>query len=78
MIDVPKVLEKQALEHGAKINSQNRICYPAAMVDSIISSACKELTFYGRESKHARVGGGDTQEFGQGGAAVQTVDSDAA
>ena len=76
MTDVPKVLEKQALAHGAKINSQNRLCFPATMVESIISSACKEFTFYGRESKHDIVVGGDKVYFGTGGAAVQTLDID--
>ena len=76
MTDVPKVLEKQALAHGAKINSQNRLCFPASMVESIISSACKEFTFYGRESKHDIVVGGDKVYFGTGGAAVQTLDID--
>ena len=39
MTDVPKVLEKQALAHGAKLNNQDRLCFPASMVESIISSA---------------------------------------
>ena len=39
MTDVPNILEKQALAHGAKINSQNRLCFPASMVERIISSA---------------------------------------
>ena len=76
MTDVPNILEKQALAHGAKINSQNRLCFPASMVERIISSACKEFTFYGRESKHDIVVGGDKVYFGTGGAAVQTLDID--
>ena len=74
MTDVPKVLEKQALAHGAKINKQGRLCYPASIVEGIISAACKQFTFYGRDPKHDIVVGGDKVYFGTGGAAVQTLD----
>ena len=76
MTDVPKVLEKQALAHGAKINNQGRLCYPASMVEGVISAACKQFTFYGRDPKHDIVVGGDKVYFGTGGAAVQTLDID--
>ena len=76
MTDVPKVLETQALAHGAKKNKQGRLCYPASMVESIITSACKQFTFYGRNPNHDIVVGGDKVYFGTGGAAVQTLDID--
>jgi len=59
MTDVPKVLEKQALAHGAKINKQGRLCYSASMVEGIIAGACKQFTFYGRDPKHDIVVGGE-------------------
>ena len=74
LTDAPKVLEKQAISHGAKINKQGRLCYPASMVEEIISAACKQFTFYGRDPKHDIVVGGDKVYFGTGGAAVQTLD----
>jgi trimethylamine--corrinoid protein Co-methyltransferase len=72
--DVPDVLQKQAVAHGAKINSNGRMCYPASMVERCIASACKEFTFYGRDPRYDIQVGGDRVYFGTGGAAVQTLD----
>ncbi len=72
--DVPDVLRRQALAHGASLNDKGRLCYPVAMVEKCINSACKEFTFYGRDPKHDIRVGGDRVYFGTGGAAVQTLD----
>jgi len=74
MDDVPEVLRKQALSHGAIVNKNGRICYPESMVQKCIESACKAFTFYGRDPKYDIRVGGDSVYFGTGGAAVQTLD----
>ncbi|MFK8081410.1 MAG: trimethylamine methyltransferase family protein [Granulosicoccus sp.] len=76
MAEVPERLAERALDCGASLNDQGRLCYPQSMVEDIISGACKQFVFYGRESKHDFEVGGDGVYFGTGGAAVQTMDLD--
>ncbi|MBX2884802.1 MAG: trimethylamine methyltransferase family protein [Granulosicoccus sp.] len=72
----PEVLTKQAVSRGAFVNDKGRLCFPRAMVEDVISHACKKFTFHGREAKHDIEVGGDQVYFGTGGAAVQTLDLD--
>ena len=74
MGESPPALLQQALHCGAFQNDAGRLCYPKAMVEDIIDGACKQFTFFGRDSKHDIEVGGDRVYYGTGGAAVQTLD----
>ncbi len=74
MGESPEVLTQQAIQRGAIHKENGRLCFPKAMVEDVIAGACKEFIFYGRDSRHDFVVGGDRVYFGTGGAAVQTLD----
>ena len=74
MGESPDILTKQALKYGAYTTDSGRLCFPRAMVEDIVAEACKQFVFYGRDTKHDFVVGGDRVYFGTGGAAVQTLD----
>ncbi|MEM7224292.1 MAG: trimethylamine methyltransferase family protein [Pseudomonadota bacterium] len=74
MAEVPEVVERQALEKGARINALGRLSYPRALVEDIIAGAVKGFVFHGRDPKHDFELGGQRVHFGTGGAAVQTLD----
>ena len=74
MADVPKILHQQAISKGAKVNAMGRLSFPAAMVENILTGACKEFTLYSRDGQRDIQVGGDRVYFGTGGAAVQTLD----
>ena len=76
MAEVPPALMDKALECGATVNDQGRLCYSASMVEDIIAGACRNFVMYGRDSKHDFEIGGDKVRFGTGGAAVRTLDLD--
>ena len=76
MGDVPEILEKQLIAHGAKKNDLGRIVFPASMVEGIITNAAKVFTLHGRDPARSIEVGGKKVYFGTGGAAVQTLDLD--
>lgn len=76
MAEVPDVLMKQCLAHGAYINARGRLAFPEAMIQRIIDGAPKSFTFHGRDPAHSFELGGDRVRYGTGGAAVQTLDMD--
>ncbi|WP_425516536.1 trimethylamine methyltransferase family protein [Pseudohalocynthiibacter aestuariivivens] len=76
MGDVPEILEKQLIAHGAKKNDRGRIVFPASMVEGIITNAAMIFTLHGRDPARSIEVGGDKVYFGTGGAAVQTLDLD--
>ncbi len=76
MGESPQALTDQALKKGAELNDKGRLCFPAAMVEDIISGACRSFTLHGRDSSHDIEVGGDKVYYGTGGAAVQTLDLD--
>lgn len=76
MGESPQPLIDQAIKKGANVNSDGRLCFPAAMVEDIIAGACRSFALPGRDPKHDMKVGGDSVYFGTGGAAVQTLDLD--
>ncbi|MEO0328072.1 MAG: trimethylamine methyltransferase family protein [Pseudomonadota bacterium] len=76
MAEVPPVVMDAALEQGCAINALGRLSFPRSFVEDIISDACKQFTFYGRNPDHTIEVGGDRVYYGTGGAAVQTLDMD--
>ena len=74
--DAPDALLEQALKCGATQNDKGRLCFSNALVEEVIDGACKNFTYYGRDTKHDFEVGGDRVYFGTGGAAVQTLDID--
>ena len=76
MAEVPQVVWDKALDQGAFRNSLGRLCFPRAMVETIIDGAAKRFVFHGRDPKHDIEVGGRRVYFGTGGAAVQTLDMD--
>ena len=71
---VPKRLEERALEKGAFLNAQGRLCYPRAMIEDIINHAAKRFVLHGRDPQYDIEVGGERVFFGTGGAAVKTLD----
>ena len=76
MAEAPDALIQQALSKGATQNETGRLCFPPAMVEDIITGACRKFPLYGRDSRHDIEVGGDKVYYGTGGAAVQTLDLD--
>lgn len=76
MGESPAALTERCLAQGAMHNAEGRLCFPRAFVEDIVDGAASEFTFYGRDSKHDFVVGGDRVYYGTGGAAVQTLDLD--
>lgn len=76
MGESPPALMQQALEKGAFQNKAGRLCFPVAMIEETIASACQKFWLHGRDAKHDFELGGDKVHFGTGGAAVQTLDLD--
>ncbi|MEO1192108.1 MAG: trimethylamine methyltransferase family protein [Pseudomonadota bacterium] len=76
MGEVPPRLQALALEKGAELNAQGRLCYPRTLVEEIIDGAAKRFVFHGRDPRHDIELGGDRVYYGTGGAAVQTLDLD--
>ncbi len=74
MAEVPKIVQDRALEKGCRLNSMGRLSFTRDFVEDIVAGACKEFTFYGRNSTHDIQVGGENVYFGTGGAAVQTLD----
>lgn len=76
MGETPEVLQHRALEAGAYLNNENRLCFPASLVEDVIAGACKSFVLYGRDSQHDVEVGGERVYFGTGGAAVKVLDMD--
>ena len=74
MGEVPDYLEEAALELGAHLNADGRLCYKRELVEEIIAEAPKDMTLYARDPKHNLEVGGQKVYFGTAGAAVQTLD----
>ncbi len=72
--DAPESLTIQAIKCGGTQNESGRLCFPNSMIEDIISGACKNFVFYGRDKTHDFEIGGERVYFGTGGAAVQTMD----
>ena len=70
----PGPLVRAALEQGAFLNAQERLCYPRAMVEDVIAHAAKRFVLHGRDGQHDIEIGGERVFFGTGGAAVKTLD----
>lgn len=77
MGEVPDVLARQMLAHGARQRA-DRICLPPALVERAMSTAVRQFTLHGRDPVRSIDVGGDRVYFGTGGAAVQTLDLDTA
>ena len=59
---------------GAILGEDGRIRFPRALVEDMLSVACKDLTLHGREDKHDLHLSGSRVHFGTAGAAVHVVD----
>ena len=49
MGEVPDYLEEAALELGAHLNADGRLCYKRELVEEIIAEAPKDMTLYARD-----------------------------
>jgi len=76
MAQAPEALRQEAVRQGGFINGLGRLCFPAAMVEDIVASACKNFIFHRQKPEHDFEVGGDRVFYGTGGAAVQTLDMD--
>jgi len=52
MADPIPILEKCALEKGCQINEHGRLCFPRALVEDVIASAGRAITWNGRDPRH--------------------------
>ena len=75
MGDVPDSLRDAATTLGA-IWKNERLHFPAALIEDMIAAAPGTFTFHGRDPRHSFEIGGNRTYFGTGGAAVQTLDID--
>lgn len=76
MGEVPDRLKGDLLGAGAEDGGNDRVLFPADLVETAIASAAKAFTFHGRDPARSITVGGDKVYFGTGGAAVQTLDMD--
>lgn len=74
MAEAPPVLLQQALDSGATLNDQGRLCFPESLTSDILANACHRFVWPGRNSRHDIEIGGQRVWYGTGGAAVQTLD----
>lgn len=74
--DTPQKIVELAVQKGANLNKNGRLCFPRSMMEDIITGAAKRFIYYGRDKKHDFEIGGNKVYFGTGGAAVQTLDID--
>ena len=74
MGEVPTEFEALALEKGAFLNADGRLCFSRTLVEDVIAGAAKRFVLHGRDPSHDFEIGGDRVYFGTGGAAVETLD----
>ncbi len=63
-----------ALAGGAHFNSNDRLCFPRAMVEDLISNAASEIVYHGRDPARTIRSGGNRVYFATSGEAVRFVD----
>ncbi len=72
--DAIPIVEEHALKQGCWMNDKGRLCFPRALVEDIIASTAKELTFMGQDSRHdLHLGDQRVHTYG-GGEAVTMLD----
>ena len=76
MGDVPDDLVARALEKGAYLNADGRLCYSRELMENIIDQSPSQFMLYGRDPAHDIEVGGDKIYYGTGGAAVQAFDTE--
>ena len=71
----PEVIEK-ALALGCTLNADNRLCFPAALVEDIIAGAAKRFTVHARDTAYDFEACNGVINLCTGGAAVSMYDHD--
>ncbi|MFY0618082.1 trimethylamine methyltransferase family protein [Shimia sp.] len=61
---------------GAFLGEDGRLRFPRALVEDMLTKACKDITLHGRDAKHDLHLSGNRVHFGTAGAAVHMVDPD--
>ncbi|GAA6179104.1 trimethylamine methyltransferase family protein [Shimia sp. NS0008-38b] len=61
---------------GAFLGDDGRLRFPRALVEDMLTKACKDITLNGRDAKHDLHLSGNRVHFGTAGAAVHMVDPD--
>lgn len=74
MGDPIPILRERALERGCRMNKHDRLCFPRALVEDVIASTPKGITFLGRDPRYDLELGGDRVFTYGGGEAVNMLD----
>ena len=74
--EVPDRLRADLIKAGAVEGENERVLFPAALVEAAIDQAAKTFVLHGRDPARSIEVGGNKVYFGTGGAAVQTLDLD--
>lgn len=72
--EAPESGIKILTEAGAILGDDGRIRFPRALVEDMLAVAARDITLYGRDSKHDLNLSGSKVHFGTAGAAVHIVD----
>ncbi len=74
MGDCPPDIAAAAIENGAGLRSDGRLCFPRGMVEKAIGRATKSVNLPGFTNDHGLTIGGGHVHIGTGGAAVEVPD----
>ena len=76
LLDAPQSGIEHMTRAGAIFGDDGRLRFPRALVEDMLSKACKDLTLHGRNPKHDLKLSGNRVHYGTAGAAVHMVDVD--
>jgi trimethylamine--corrinoid protein Co-methyltransferase len=68
------IVEEHALQQGCWINDRGRLCFPQALVEDIIASTARDLTFVGQDPRHDLIVSEQRVHTYGGGEAVTILD----
>jgi len=71
-----EILKQKAEAKGCRLNDQNRLCFPKALVEDIIAATPREIVLHGRNARHDVEYRGSRVHFGSSGEAIRILDSD--
>ena len=74
LFDAPQSGIEHMTRAGAILGGDGRLRFPRALVEDMLSKACKDLTLHGRDPKHDLKLSGNRVHYGTAGAAVHMVD----